>query len=314
MRDLSNKSSSRGAYPPLTDAIYSLADLRACWTSTKAEFVIRADPKLARDWGFLHRVRGTLGRELGRGASDLALSGKPCLFEPPSAYAIFHNSYTSSSDHVVSVPFFLSCDPLPDGLLLVRLRLFGAAVVWMPAFADALTAALQERGVYQPGNGLVHYPVIARVVEEEQAPPPLEATHHVLAFQTPAILRRGNQVIFNPPTVFRSLIGRLETLALLHGAVLQFGDDIQEACATHLVDVPVSNYERVQWRVGKDKSKGKRIGTLAEILIPPGSDALQSALPLGLLCGLGSRVAEGLGRFCLYQVPTSEAQNEVLSL
>ncbi|MEM9853603.1 MAG: CRISPR system precrRNA processing endoribonuclease RAMP protein Cas6 [Pseudomonadota bacterium] len=91
----------------------------------------------------LNHLRGALGRVLGESASEEALKGAPCPFDPPCAFDLFHNAQGEIDGREVPKPFVLRADR--DGAQTkLTLRLFGGADRWHHGFHQALIAACRR--------------------------------------------------------------------------------------------------------------------------------------------------------------------------
>lgn len=101
----------------------------------------------------LHLFRGALGRVLGESASDGALSGAACTFDPPSAYDVMHNAQGALGGRPVPKPFVLRCDA-EQGDTIITMRLFGRACAWRHVMLHGMVAAarrgLDLNGARQP--------------------------------------------------------------------------------------------------------------------------------------------------------------------
>lgn len=94
----------------------------------------------------LHKLRGALGRVLAQSASSEALAGRPCPFQPPCSFELFHNTQGKIHEGLeIPKPFVLRADRAEETITLT-LRLFGEACAWRHSFHDAWIAAAR-RGI-----------------------------------------------------------------------------------------------------------------------------------------------------------------------
>lgn len=64
----------------------TLEELAECWFVETIQVTVNGYGKLAADPGLPGRIRGAFGKALMAGASDEALAGRPCTFDPPCAF------------------------------------------------------------------------------------------------------------------------------------------------------------------------------------------------------------------------------------
>jgi hypothetical protein len=91
----------------------------------------------------LHLFRGALGRVLGESASESALRGAACTFDPPSAYDVMHNSQGSLGGRPLPKPFVLRYDE-ERGDTVLTMRLFGRACAWRHVMLHGMVAAARR--------------------------------------------------------------------------------------------------------------------------------------------------------------------------
>lgn len=123
-------------------AAVPLAALPGLWfhqvIAVTVERPARHDPPLM----LLNRVRGAWGEGLKRSASPAALAGRPCSFDPPSAFDVFFREQLRiDGGHGVPKPYVLAMD-VHRSTIEIRLAIFGFACGWIEAARDRLAEAL----------------------------------------------------------------------------------------------------------------------------------------------------------------------------
>lgn len=137
---LGNQKASR-----MNDTI-ALKEVPSIWRMMDCNVTFAGNGALCQWPDLLPRLRGALGRVLGKSASNEALAGEPCPFNPPCAYDLFHNSQGHLEKGLgIPKPYVLRADNI-KGDLRITLRLFGEACNWSGEFHAALVAA-GRRGI-----------------------------------------------------------------------------------------------------------------------------------------------------------------------
>ena len=284
--------------PPIHDKV-NAAQLVGAWRSARAEVLCKGGARHARAHSFVYRLRGALGRALAPGASAAALKDTPCTFAPPCAYALFHGRFQpTGGGPPLPPPYVLSRHALGDDLL-VRCRLFGAAVRWLPAFAEALAAAVQTFGIDGAGGQRTTFDVVARAEDADRPDVPAQADTVLAAFETPVVFRVGQRAFYTDFAFYRGLERRIADLARWHGLYLELDPEQSAGDLAGLARAPDPLHVwQSPWYVGRGSGAGrKREGILPRVLIDAPSGQALVLLSLGALTGVGGKLSEGQGQF-----------------
>jgi hypothetical protein len=257
----------------------------------------------ATDLALAGRLRGALGNVLVRTASPETAAGKPCPWDPPSAFeALFRKQGRMTPGTDFPSPWVIGVTPR-HGDLEVTLTLFGIATEWAPAAAEAMVDACAR--VDWPAAAKVFVPA-ARAVERRVdrvtiADLPNDAGAVALTFLSPLVGSSKNPVEA-PASAFTSLGLRLEGLARWHGLTLAPVD--WRALAGLLVSAAWmwSEADIVTWQRGsqrQDKWIGMKgvLGSLHVEADPATMRAIAPLLQLGRVAHVGADIAFGCGRY-----------------
>lgn len=284
-----------------------LPGLAARWFGGVLRFRLQGLAAFAADPGLPGRIRGALGERLKLSASEAAIAGQPCPWQPPCAFEVLwrkQGRMSAGLDH--ASPWVIGLDPVA-GDLEVTLTLFGFANEFMAAASEAMTAALLGDVDWRGATGLFvpRLSILERQIGEAaaiEAPPPLDTLR--LAMLSPLALT-GADPRERPGSLVSGLARRLETLARWHDATLAPLVDPralgQRAAALdwQFDEVVVLNWQRGSRR--QDKAipmRGIVCGIEISGLGPDDAD-LRLLLALGEACFFGADVAFGCGRYAL---------------
>ncbi len=246
----------------------------------------------------LHKLRGAMGRVLAQSASDEALRGSPCPFQPACSYALFHNSQGMiHSGLELPKPFVLRAQR-KSGTLTLVLRLFGEASGWRHGFHEAWIAAAR-RGIDERDQ-TTPFDITSVNLSQNTIMPQPKGPSSRLRLITPLILRsprleklRPGQV---PPTdvvlslLSHSLGDRLLGIANWHG---HEPAPLSPTIQLHSND---SDLRIVKIRRGP---RQKRTGVTGQISLSGLNLETQQALAVAQHTHLGADTAIGAGRFTL---------------
>lgn len=262
--------------------------------------------KLVGDHGLPGRLRGTFGNVLAEAASSEALDGHPCRWHPPCTFeALFRKQGRLTAGTDFPSPWLIGCDAR-RGDLDVSLVLFGMAMEWLPAAAEAFSTSLRRVDRLSPKGPFVSE---ARILERrlsvgEQAmevPPPGRAM--ILDTLSPFV-SSGDGAASDPVALFTTLGRRLEGMARWQEATLDVdfravADDLRAA------DWRWSACEEVRWWRGSRRQGGRAVpmaGVVGRLAVAADADRLQRLVPLFRLAEIvrvGADIAFGCGRFRL---------------
>lgn len=199
--------------------IVDLAALADRWTMHDLRVLVLGQGALAQDAWTLYRFRGALGHALAPGASPDALADRPCPFQPPCGFALFHGTLDPDGlGPITDRPFTIEADDL-DGDLLLTVRLFGMAEGWASEFLAAMVAAC--RAGLDTGRG-ERVPLTVQAAERMPAalpPPPMPGAGVTVQTITPIVQKSdgGVRSTVDPASLLSALARRLEALARWQG-------------------------------------------------------------------------------------------------
>lgn len=158
----------------------------------------------------LNRLRGAWGRALMQGASEDALAGRSCPWNPPCALDVFFREQLREGRHAVPKPYVLSCDVLRRAIVF-RLTVFGFANEWLAAATDRFVQAVR---MVRWKDGTRPEPAIRSVETANlggfpEAPVPCAVS---LEFDTP-FDATGTSVLDQPSTLVARAARRVDGMA-----------------------------------------------------------------------------------------------------
>jgi len=295
-------SESAGDRSPLMVRLLEPADtvplsaLPAGWFHQRVEVLVADRAAAAADPALTGRLRGAWGRALMRGASDPALAGRPCRWEPPCAFdPLFREQGRITTRLSIPRPYVLAARPM-GGDLLVVLTVFGFACDWIEAAADALVAGLRH-GEPAPLGGPATLLGRRLVTADTVTVPAAETGPALLTFHTPVAFRDGNDLRFpGLRTLVSSLGNRVSGLARWQDtAVATDWKTIAEHAETLTLEGDLT--ER-RWQRRSNRQDGRAIplgGWLGRLVIGGDLAPILPLLALGTTCHAGSHTTLGLG-------------------
>jgi hypothetical protein len=285
-----------------------LPTLLAEWQMTEVRVLIRGHADLAdQAVPVLHRLRGGMGRYMALGASDPAVAGALCPFQPPCGYAILHNDLPGPfRDDRLPKPFVPMLDKLgPD--LMVTYRLFGTAAHWAEEFRAAIVAAARvglDRARAEP----LVLPVEGADIRAHALPPCPEGWKSLsLSTLTPLVQRAegaGGWTKGKAPDLRPILTGlrfRAEGLGLWQGMRCQI--DLAalqaEAARVTLGAAFAPGHRFVEVRRGGPDDSRNRMGWVGSVTLPAPGPTLRALLWLAMVTHCGADTTIGAGRLSL---------------
>lgn len=285
--------------------VVDLVHLAAHWHRQTVQWRLPGLAALARDPALVGRIRGAFGQRLIQAASAEAIAGRPCNFDPPSAFeAVWRKQGRLAPGYEHSAPFVIGIDP-HAGALHVSLTVFGFATEWMPAIVETMTCALQhdvdwagETRLFVPDICIAGRSFYAQDGIDIAAEP---AMAMALDFVSPLALTGADPRI-KPASLIIGLARRIAALARWQDLLLS-DPAIDALCAgARLLSYDFEDFQEVRWRRGS-KRQDRWIpmhGYLCRLIIsgenavPPDLDLL---IRLGATCHIGADVAFGCGRY-----------------
>lgn len=258
----------------------------------------------------LHRLRGGMGRYMALGASDPAVAGALCPFQPPCGYAILHNDLPGPfRDGRLPKPFVPMLDALgPD--LMITYRLFGRAGHWAEEFRAAIVAAARM-GLDRAGAAPLVLPVEGADVRDHALPAPPEGWKSLsITALTPLVQRAegAGDRRTSPKTpsldlrpMLTGLRFRAEGLGLWQGMRPEIDLAALQADAARLVQGAAftPGHRMVAVRRGGEDGTRSRQGWVGTVTLPAPGAALRALLWLGMVAHAGADTTIGAGRLGL---------------
>jgi len=281
--------------------VLDLDGLAASWSWVRLAARVRGHGHLVHDMTLLRRLRGGLGRVLMRGASEDALAGRPCPWEPACALDVFFREQGRTGAHGIPKPFVLWTDRRGDDLS-VGMSLFGMAMDWAPVMALALPEVLRD-GIDWAGLSQGRFtplPAIDGVLVAEGGALPMVEDRLggvSLRFLTP-MNAEGDDPLDRPSTVLARLARRIEGMARWQEAALDVDwPALGRLWLTLDYDTTSLVARRMQRRSGQ---AGRRFGVdtvEGTLRVANAPASLAPLLRIGTVIHVGKGAAEGYGRF-----------------
>lgn len=280
-------------------------DLCHRWHRQWIEVVAEGLGRRADDPALPGKVRGALGHALLRGASAAARAGRPCPWTPPCALDVMLREQGRLTPKLMLPRPVVPAVDRRGRDLVVRLTVFGFATEWMPAAAEALSAAVAEGLARATDDGR---PVAIRhrrlgAADGVDWPEAAEGGDAPVAlnFLSPVVFRGPDDGFpADFPGFVANLGNRLSGLARWQDVRLE-ADWRGLKAAAAAVAMDARGLERVRWR-RRSSRQGRTIGmagwTGTVVLHGPVWPFLP-LLALGATAHVGSHTALGLGRYGL---------------
>jgi hypothetical protein len=280
-----------------------LAELAAIWTVHTIRFRLAGLGRLAGMPALPGRLRGAFGKALMAGASDEALAGKPCSFDPPSAFEVlFRKQGRLTPGLDLASPWIILLDT-QRGDLVVSLRLYGFAVEWAPAAAEAMTRAVRELVDWRDmagGRGPVARSIERRADTRVGCEAPAGRDGLDIELVSPLVVT-GHDARDKPEGLLPGLGARISALARWHDVALEERVDwsaIKQAARR--LEYVFTETAFVTWR--RTSERQRRVipmGGVTGRLTISGVIGAEIALLLaiGETCCMGADTTLGCGRF-----------------
>lgn len=276
----------------------ALGDLPGRWFHQTVEVRLPGLAATARDPALPGRVRGALGHQLMRAASDAALAGTPCPWDPPCAYEVlFREQGQLTGGLGLPRPMVVSAVPL-RGDLMVRLTVFGFACDWSDSAGEALVGALRHGNPLRQATPPAIRSRGLRTIETVAVPTGCQFAE--LTFVSPLCIRDGDPGRFaGPASLIASLGNRVSAMA-------RWQDCTADADWRALVDSAdtlrgdASALRPVSWVRSSARQGGRAIpmrGLIGTLVLDGPLGDLAPLLALGATCHTGSHAAIGLGAY-----------------
>ncbi len=271
------------------------SDLAEAWVEQGITLRLDGAARVAPGFG-AHLRRSFLGA-LGSGASAEAQTGRPCSWEPPCALDVFcREQLRGPAGDGLPKPYVLRY--WSDGAdLWVSLHVFGMAIDWASAAAEAFVAGLRSilpwryalRGSEAMPAILSREMVAQRI---EPVPPPRTVR---LVFCSPMDVSGRNPVL-EPWTILARMIRRVDGVSRWNGVALD--PDAGRALAGHVreLDYNLSGLKRGWHDSPNRKFEARRDPVVTGALTVTGNlDPIWPILQVAERCHAGRHAVEGLG-------------------
>lgn len=254
-------------------------------------------PSAPEDIG-AHLRRSFLGA-LGPGASDAARNGQACVWDPPCALDVFcREQLRGSKGDGLPKPYVILCQrDGPD--LIVGVRVFGMAIDWFMAAAEAMPQGL--RTILPWGRVLPGHVAAPRITDrwvEVGYPAPMPETGDVVRLEIVSKTDVGNTDPFeNPHRLLSRLLRRADGISKWNG--LAITDAAGRALAQHMAGLQydTSSLKLIKYTSPNAKKQIRANRAVTGHLTISGDWApVWPVLAMGERCHMGRGAVEGLGR------------------
>lgn len=286
-----------------TERQVTLAELAEIWCRHTIEVRLKGLGKLVAEPALAGKVRGAFGVALMAGASAEAIDGRPCSFDPPSAFeTLFRKQGRLTAGLDLPGPWVLGLD-VKRGDLIVSLSIFGFAIDWAPAAAEALTRALRELVEWPPAisRRAPSLEIVSRRATTVIGCEAIRAGGAVeIEIVSPLVLT-GRDLRSQPESLITGLGTRISGLARWHDVSIDDKVDwaaLKSAAASLSYDI--ADAAPVRWSRGSNR-QGRAIpmsGLMGRLTITGEiSPDIALLLALGATCAAGADTAMGCGRY-----------------
>lgn len=288
------------------ERVVTVAELAEHWFFENITLTIEGYGKLVADRRLPGRLRGAFGKALMAGASEDALAGKPCSFDPPSAFeALFRKQGRMTQGLDFPSPWVIGV-AAHGGDLKVTLSLFGFAVEWTLAAAEAFMRVARELVDWKGKNTffLPKQKKIDRVCQNfvgVSYPATPEGVE--LQFVSP-LVQSTNAPTERPASLITGLGERLSGLARWHDVSLddrvywQTVRSVSQNLRYEFEDNEDDTWNRHSF---PQKRTIPMKGMLCRLQIVGDLTQIAPILALGETCHMGADVAFGCGRYKIIQ-------------
>ncbi|MEM9733169.1 MAG: CRISPR system precrRNA processing endoribonuclease RAMP protein Cas6 [Pseudomonadota bacterium] len=247
----------------------------------------------------LMKLRGALGHRLYQSASQESRAGEPCPWQPPCAHDMLFRKQGRLKKAVdFPSPWIIQTHRVRHDLR-VTLRLFGFAIDYGPAAAEAMGAALQHDIDYRALTGMKPSSEMVAdrrlgMVNYEPANP---AANHCLTFNSPVAIS-NNSPLESPASLVKTLAVRLEGMARWYDCDLVTDlsalGDIIAAAQFEWQDPLLMEWERYSM---PQKRRIPMAGHLGQLQVASAAPAMATLLSMGAAVNMGADIAFGLGHY-----------------
>jgi hypothetical protein len=248
----------------------------------------------------LPKVRGAWGRALMAGASQDALEGRPCPFDPPCALDVFFREQGRTGSQAIPKPYLFEMDREgPD--LIVRLKIFGFASDWAPLAAERLVEALNGHVDWRGLSGMARLKspkvVDLRTATTEGVVPIAAGPIARVSLLTP-FEDAGSNMLDEPWGFVARAARRVSGMARWHDAEIDTSwDELSTAWKSCDFDLSSCRSQHVgRASRGRVFSQSALVG---EIAMSGPVEPFWPILLIGSTVGAGRGAVHGLGRFAL---------------
>jgi hypothetical protein len=280
----------------------SLEDVPAHWTTATIAATLPGYGALADDLVVANRIRGALGRQLMAGASPEAIAGRPCSWNPPCALDLLFREQARLGKHGIPKPWVLALERRRLDLV-VCITLFGFAMEWAGAVAQALCVALnghidwhaRARELFLPKPCVQHL----TIAPTRSLGWPRSRGSAVLDFITPFDCG-GDDPLDRPATVVGRLARRIDLLARWMDIEVAADWPVLARHWNALTYDPAELNRIVLPRVtGRNKQRFKHELVRGPLAVTGDLSQIWPLLVLGQICHVGRAATAGLGRYVL---------------
>lgn len=245
------------------------------------------------------RIRGALGIKLMESASEQALDEQACIWNPPCAFDIFFQSQFKMSGGLELPRPFNVVVIREEESLFIKVSVFGHAVQYAEAIAEALIRALQGGLIFEQG-GLRALSVKKRFVIDAPLHFVDELPYSIsMNFMMPFCQRKKNEFEVSLVSLLVGLLGRIKGMALWHGIELDIIWKNYKAIFSDL-EWDASHLSYVKWFRRSSRQSGRMIpmeGAIGPLLIRGDLRLIVPLLLIGERVGVGAHTGHGMGQF-----------------
>ena len=267
------------------------------WHHDETEIVCRWPNDLEDLPDLAVRIRGAFGRVLAELPPPIVHRYDP--FGRPAPFAVLFGDYLDERRTTIAKPFVIDADVIGTEVV-VRLRIFGAAMFWAAQARDAMLMAL-ARGVAirsESRHKVAFEPLSCNTRRIEGLPLPPVTRDAALRFVTPLVVRNGSLLGLSPRSLVNSLIARAIGLSRWQGLALTM-DHAELQLRAEAITLDISGLMPVRFQRHSRRQPGHPIPVLGFAgklgLQGPLTD-IAPLLAVSAVAHVGSHAALGLGR------------------
>jgi hypothetical protein len=276
----------------------SAADLLATWADREVTVLLDLPPARLPA-GFGAHLRRSFLAALGAAASPAARAGLPCTWDPPCALDVFLREQLRHAGDGLPKPYVLFHRAENDRLA-VTLRVFGTALDWFPAVAEALVAGLVSILPWarvMPGT-TVAPAILDRRLPAPQPPPPLPEGPLVLRLLSPLDMSGENPAGPDDPAarIVGRMLRRVDAVARWQGLALPRDETARLSAAARRLVSPGHDLRTSRHHAPNRRAEARVSPVATGWIGVEGDTALLSPiLRVATRTHLGRHTNEGLG-------------------